>query len=211
MNPRYGSAAGVVHIFKSFVPSQCFGCRASYTGYTGYAESRTFTGEVFFKDRAIVILLFVHWGMDGEALGCVCHLFITNGYSCDFLQSVNPGIAYTLRELFLLAPSYTFRKHVCKCFAYNLLFDGCARAHFGRRVQAHGYIEEFLVKEGNSAFYAPRTKTLIGTQTVVEMKFGEFADRFFMEGLRCWCFVEVEVTAKHFIGTFARKYHFDTH
>ena len=43
------------------------------------------------------------------------------------------------------------------------------------------------------------------------MQFGELANRFFVESLCVRCFVEIEVTAEYFIGTFAAQYHLDAH
>ena len=71
--------------------------------------------------------------------------------------------------------------------------------------------EELLVEEGHTALDAPGCQTLVGSQTIVEIEFAKLADGFLVEGLGVGCFVEVEIAAKHLVGSLARKHHFDAH
>eukprot|EP00095_Tigriopus_kingsejongensis_P000880 snap_masked-scaffold709_size108516-processed-gene-0.3 protein:Tk00880 transcript:snap_masked-scaffold709_size108516-processed-gene-0.3-mRNA-1 annotation:"inosine guanosine kinase" len=75
----------------------------------------------------------------------------------------------------------------------------------------HCHIDELFIKEWHSAFYAPCCERFVCTCTVKHVQREQFTNGFFMELFRVWCFVEVEVTTKDFIGTFTRQYHFDAH
>ena len=139
------------------------------------------------------------------------HLFVTDGGGGDGFQCVDPRVTYSVGELFLLSPGHGFGQELGKGFADDFLFDGVAGTHLGRRVQAHGHVEEFLVKEGYAAFDTPGRQTLVGPQAVVEVELGELADGLFVEGLRRGSLVEIEVTAEHLVCSFTAEHHLDPH
>jgi hypothetical protein len=43
------------------------------------------------------------------------------------------------------------------------------------------------------------------------MQLAQFTDRLLVEGGCIRRFMKIEVTAKHLVGSFTRKHHFDTH
>ena len=92
------------------------------------------------EDAAVVILLFVLWRVDGETLGSVGHLLIGNRSRRYGLQGVNPGVANTITELFLLSPGNFSGQHVGKGFAHNLLLHRLTWAHLRLRIGAHGNV-----------------------------------------------------------------------
>ena len=107
------------------------------------------------KDGTIVVFLLVQGWVDGESLGGMRHLFVCHSLGCDALQRVNPTIAYPIAELLLLSPCYTSRQHISETFTNHTFFDGRTWTHLQFGVDGHGYVEEFLVEEGNSSFDAP--------------------------------------------------------
>ena len=103
------TSARLIQIPESNIPRQRFCCGACHTGNTGYGACCTFTGEMLFKDTAIIVFFFILWRVDREAFGSMFHLLIAHSSSCDFPQSVNPSISYTVTELLFLSPRHTFR------------------------------------------------------------------------------------------------------
>ena len=119
------------------------------------------------EDATVVVLFFVHRGIDREAFRSMRHLFIGDGCVGDGFQGVYPVVAYAVAELFFLTPYHACRQHILEGFADNLLLDGLAGSHLCRRVETHGYVEELLVEEGYTSFHSPCCKALVGTEAVV--------------------------------------------
>ena len=163
------------------------------------------------EDRAIVVFLLVLWRVDGESLGGMSHLLVADCRGGDLFQRVYPRIAHTIGELLFLSPCHLFGQQVGKGLAYYFLLNGLVGTHLQHGVHAHGHVEELLVEEGHTALDAPGCQTLVGSQTVVEIEFAKLADGFLVEGLGVGCFVEVEIAAKHLVGSLARKHHLDAH
>ena len=104
MHTLDGTTAGVVHVAEGSIPLEGDGGGARHAGLAGNALGSGVAGEVLSKDRAIVVLFFVLWRVDGEALCSMRHLLVRNRCRRYGLEGVNPTIAYTIAELFLLSP-----------------------------------------------------------------------------------------------------------
>ena len=139
------------------------------------------------------------------------HLMVGDGGRSNGLQCINPIVTDAIGELLFLSPGNTLRQHILKSFAHNALLHFFARTHLDGRAEVHCHIQELFIEEGNTTFHTPGRKALIGTQTVVQVQFGELTDRLFVKSLWCGGFVEVEITTENLIGTFATKHHLDAH
>ena len=99
-----------------------------------------------------------------------------------------------------------------KGFAEHPLFDGMRGGnHFVGGVDAHSHIQKFFVEEGHASLHAPCAEALIGAKAVVEVQSRKFAHRFAVKFFCRRRFVEIEVTAENFVGSFSRQHHFYAH
>ena len=74
-----GTAAGVVHAFEGGIPFECDGGTTGHGGFGGDTTSSRVAGEMLGEDAAVVVFLFVLRWVDGETLGSISHLFVSNG------------------------------------------------------------------------------------------------------------------------------------
>ena len=163
----YGTSAGIVQVLECGVPCQCLGCRTGYAGDTGHAAGGAFTGEVLFEDAAVVILFFIHRGVDGKTFCGMCHLFVTDSRCGNLFQRIYPTIPHTVTELFFLAPGDAGREHIRKGFAQDFLFDDFSRSHFYFGIELHGHIQKLFVEERDTSFHTPCCEALIGAKAIV--------------------------------------------
>ena len=155
MHSLYSTATGVVHVLEGGVPRKSFSRRTGNTGNARHTFRRTFAGEMFFKDASVIVFFLVHRSIDGETLGSMCHLFVRDGLGCHGFQRINPAIAHTVTEVFLLTPYHAFGQHIGKGFADYFLFDDVSKTHLGFGIQTHGCIQKFFVQERHTSFHSP--------------------------------------------------------
>lgn len=78
--------------------------------------------------------------------------------------------ANTIGELFFLSPSHFVGQQIGKCLSHYLLFYRRTGTHLCLRVDTHGYIKELLIEEWHTSLHTPCRQTLVGTETVIEIK-----------------------------------------
>lgn len=86
------ASAWVVLSLKRSIPCKGFGGGTGYTRYAGYTAGGTLAGEVLLENSAVVVFLFVHRCVYGEAFGGFPHLFITDSSGSDSFQRINPAV-----------------------------------------------------------------------------------------------------------------------
>ena len=86
----YGTSARFVEVGELCVPCEGFGGAACHAGDTRYAEGGTSAWEMLLEDATVVVLFFVHRGIDREAFRSMRHLFIGDGCVGDGFQGVYP-------------------------------------------------------------------------------------------------------------------------
>ena len=74
-----GTATGVVHAFEGGIPFEGDGGTAGDGGFGWYALGCRVAGEMLGEDAAVIVFLFVLWWVDGETLGSMGHLLVSNG------------------------------------------------------------------------------------------------------------------------------------
>ena len=171
MHTSHCTATGVVHVLERLVPCQGFSGAARHTGHTGYRAGCRVARKMLGKNRSIVVFFFISWRVDGEPLGGMCHLLVTNLVRGDLLEGVDPRVANTVAKLLFLSPCHLFGLHVGKSLAHDTFLNGLARTHLCLRVGAHGHIKKLLVEERHATFHTPCRQTFVGTKAVVHVEF----------------------------------------
>ena len=90
MHPLDRPSAGLIHVLECSVPLQGDSGGTGHRGLTGHASGCRVAGEMLGKNAAVIVLFFVSWWVDGEALGSMGHLFVTDGLGSDLLERVDP-------------------------------------------------------------------------------------------------------------------------
>lgn len=125
------------------------------------------TSKYYIPSAAVVILFFIHRGVDGKTFCGMCHLFVTDSRCGNLFQRIYPTISHTVTELFFLAPGDAGREHIRKGFAQDFLFDDFSRSHFYFGIELHGHIQKLFVEERDTSFHTPCCEALIGAKAIV--------------------------------------------
>src|SRR5690606_11782456 len=105
--------------------------------------------------------------IDWKGFCCLCQLLIAHFCFGLLLQRINPAVSYSIRKLLLLAPCDTVWQIVFESFPQDPLLDAPLADHLILRVDAHGDVDKFFIKERNPSFNTPGRKRFVSTKTVV--------------------------------------------
>ena len=141
----------------------------------------------------------------------VCHLFVAHLPVRNLFQAVYPTISHAVGKLFFLSPDHLFGQVILKCLPKDVFFYFAVSCHLVFWIEPHGYVQELLVEKGNTSLHPPRGERLVCTQAVVLIQFAQLPDSLLMKLFRIGRLMEVEISSKNFVGTFAGEYHFHAH
>lgn len=155
-----------------------------------------------FKQVPVPIRLLCRRRVMREPFRGIGKLFVGNNSLGVGLEAVDPAVADTVRELFLLAPEDFVGEvrvfGVVECLADHVFLH---LVEVRRLVDelvvggyfVHGNVEESLVEEGNTAFETPGHRGLVGAETVRGVEVLDALDALVVELLGVGRRVEVEV------------------
>mmetsp|Transcript_91067 Transcript_91067/g.152539 ORF Transcript_91067/g.152539 Transcript_91067/m.152539 type:complete len:450 (-) Transcript_91067:301-1650(-) len=173
------------------------------------------------KKLAQQVVLLVFRGLHWERLGTLGKFRIRNLSLRIAAQAIDPIIAYSIRELLLLAPENVFRQvwplGVIKSLAQDILLQSGVHAigpllevdHLLPGVDVHAHVKERFVQERNTSLQTPGLCRFVGPQHIPLMKSRRLTDQFLLHFHGPWGLVEVQVPTENLVCTLAREHHLD--